>query len=919
MKKILLLLLLIISASVGYSQKAIINGVVWDTLNKQPLENAVISLIRNKDSILYKFTRTAKDGSFTFSNLLAGKYTLQISYPTYANYTDEIELAEETVLNLKQLPLITRANLLQEVIVKQKIAAIRIKGDTTEYLADSFKVKANATAEDLLKKLPGISVNSKGVITAQGQTVQKVLVDGDEFFGDDPTMATQNLNAKDVARVQVFDKKSDNATLTGIDDGQKQKTVNLILKDDAKKGYFGKAEGGTDFNKYYQGKFTVSRFTSTLKAGILSTADRTGRNGMSWDEAQDFGNVTTTFDGGNVSMNWEGDEFDSYNSEGIPENFSTAAMLNKKFGKLKSNTTNNFSYKHQNNVGTGYTTTQYILPDTVYFNNQNRDFTNRKTKQSFSTRNEFNIDSATTISINANGSWSKNNVNNLFNSEFLTDTKIAVNKNFRTNSNISNNNTAKADIFLKRKLNKKGRSITLSTGFAKTNSNGEGFLLNTTNFYKDGILNSSQIIDQQKINISETKSINALASYIEPLSKRVMLNINYTYGGNMNNQDTRSFEKRNGKYDSLNLLFSNNFKFENTSHKVGFSINYSSKKLTLRTGLAMQDLALKQTNLFKDSSFARRFTNFFPTANINWKFSSSGGLYLNYNGSTQQPSLTQLQPIVNNNDPLNLTIGNANLKPAFVHSFYLNGNSFKVLSQRNIYGYGNFSFTQNAFGNRDIVDSLGRRTFETVNVNGNYYYSTGIHFNKKIKFFNLNLGLGIRLNGNNNVGFVNGFENITKSYGVGPNLRVNKYVEKKYDFGFEYSPQFSNSKSSINTDASINYWIHNIEANFNWRFAKGWVFETDIQANLREKINSTDRNNNATIWDARVEKKLFKKKDITAIISVFDILNQKIGFRRNINSNFITENTFTTVQRYALLSIRWKFAKNRKINNDDDD
>ena len=199
------------------------------------MQNAVVYLRSTKDSSLVKYTRANQKGNFTLTGVGTGKYIMVVSYPNYVDWIDTVQVTAETSLNINVF-LTTKAHLLQEVIVKQTISPIRIKGDTTEYLADSFHVKAGATVEDLLKIMPGISVNSKGEITTQGQKVQKVLVDGDEFFGDDPTMATQNLNAKDVAKVQVFDRKSDQSTLTGIDDGTKQKTVNLILKEDAKKG-----------------------------------------------------------------------------------------------------------------------------------------------------------------------------------------------------------------------------------------------------------------------------------------------------------------------------------------------------------------------------------------------------------------------------------------------------------------------------------------------------------------------------------------------------------------------------------------------------------------------------------------------------------------------------------------------------------
>ena len=917
-KYIVCFIIIICSTSYKSIAQQAFQGVVTDTMNKSSMQNAVVYLRSTKDSSLVKYTRANQKGNFTLTGVGTGKYIMVVSYPNYVDWIDTVQVTAETSLNINVF-LTTKAHLLQEVIVKQTISPIRIKGDTTEYLADSFHVKAGATVEDLLKIMPGISVNSKGEITTQGQKVQKVLVDGDEFFGDDPTMATQNLNAKDVAKVQVFDRKSDQSTLTGIDDGTKQKTVNLILKEDAKKGYFGRVEGGNDLNKYYQGKVTASRFTSTLKTGFLTTADRTGKGGLNWDEMQDFSNsITTTITDGGVNMNWNNDEFDTYGQQGIPESLQSSFMLNKKFGALKSNTANNFTYNHLNTAGSGSTITKYILPDTVYYNNQYNTSNNSKWRQAYSTKNEFNIDSLTTITVNANGSFGKSNNYTNTNGEYLTGAGVYVNKSLRTNTSAANNNAQKADIFLKRKLNKAGtRSFTVSTGMTASNISSDGFLYNETDFYTAGINTSKQVVDQRKQTSNQSYTNQALASYIEPLSKRMSLNINYTFNSNNSEQDTRSYDKQNGKYDSLNLLYSNHYKFINLSHRGGFGWTYNTKKITIRTGIAVQDLAMKQTNIIKDSAYTRNFTNFFPNANIRWKFTPSGSIYLNYNGSTQQPSLMQIQPILNNTDPLNIMLGNPGLRPAFNHNFNLNIGDYKDLSGKEIGIYANATLVENAFSSKSVVDANGVRTTQTVNVNGNYNFYISADYGRKLKLFNLQASFSPSINGSRYTSFVNGIENITRSYTITPSIQIRRYVEKKGSIYLSYNAGYSHSESSINPGAVTAYWTHSIYLYSDYRLKNGWVINNNINANYRQKLSASDKNNNAFIWDLSLEKKIAKKKDITAILSVNDLLNQRIGFNRNISSNYITETTYTTVQRYAMISLRWKFNKNRKSSDDE--
>lgn len=903
----------------NFAQTNLVHGTVTDTLNRTPLHNAVIYLKSPKDSALVKYARADVQGNFDLPGVGNGKYILVVTYPNFVDWIDSVNVSAGNSISIP-VYLTTRAHLLEEVIVKQTRAPIRIKGDTTVYMADSFHIKPGATVEDLLKILPGISVNSKGEITTQGQKVQKVLVDGDEFFGDDPTMATQNLNAHDVAQVEVFDRKSDQSTLTGIDDGSKQKTVNLVLKEDAKKGYFGKVDAGTDFNKYYQSKISANRFTSTLKAGGFITADRTGRNGMTWEEMQDYGSVTSSIENGDVSFRWEGDEsFSSWGQQGIPENLQTGLMVNKKFGKLKSNTANNYTYNHLNLAGDGYTTTRYILPDTVYYNNQARSNKSSKWKQTLTSRNELNLDSATTLTINVKVSTGKTDQYTTQNGEYLTGGKVPVNKSRHTNYSSGDNNSQKADVFLKRKLNTTGtRFITLSAGMSSSNTATEGFLINETDFYSNGLPASQQVIDQRKLNDNATRTVQGLVSYQEPVSKKISFNLNYTFNTSNSEQDTRSYEKKNGKYDSLNLLYSNHFRFINTSSRGGFALNYATKKITMRAGLAIQDLKLRQTNLYKDSSYARNFTNFFPNANLRWKFSASGNLSLNYSGSTQQPSLMQIQPILNNTDPLNLTIGNAELKPAFHHSVYFNLSDFKVLTNRSIWGYGNLTFSQNDFSNKSVVDAQGRRTTQAVNVNGNYRYYTGFSFSRQLKIMKLEISFDPGFSGNRKVSFVNGLENVTNSYMIQSGISLRKSIEKKLYLNISYRPEFNHSESSINTGAVTEYWSQSISSYADVKLGKGWNVNTDFRANFRQKLSAGDRNNNELIWNASVEKRVSKKKDITAILTINDILDRRIGFSRDITSNYVSEDTYTTIQRYAMLSLRWKFSKNRK-NTDNDD
>src|SRR6185312_11799126 len=263
-----------------FSQRAIIKGSVSDTSEHILLPQSSIMILQQKDSFLVSFTRADERGAFLFPHLPPGKIILKISYPGYADYVTEFELKDSAETDLGMIPMTLKSKLLEEVVVHGNMAAIRMKGDTLEFKADSFKLQQGATVEELLKRLPGIQVDKNGKITAQGEAVKKVLVDGEEFFGDDPTLVTKNIRADMVDKVQVYDKKSDQATFTGIDDGKKEKTINIKLREDKKKGMFGKVEAGDGPQGVYQGTLIFNAFKAKQKFSVYGTIGNNGKIGL---------------------------------------------------------------------------------------------------------------------------------------------------------------------------------------------------------------------------------------------------------------------------------------------------------------------------------------------------------------------------------------------------------------------------------------------------------------------------------------------------------------------------------------------------------------------------------------------------------------------------------------------------------------
>lgn len=899
-----------------FAQQVSIKGTITDTLNKQNLSNAVVSALRAKDSVLVKFTRTNKDGNFELPNLTAGKYIVMVTYPSYADYVDIITTTTG-VTNLGKISVITKATLLQEVIVKQTIGSIRMKGDTTEYKADSFKVSANADVQELLRKMPGIQVNSKGEITAQGERVQKVLVDGEEFFSDDPAVVTKNLRADAVDKVQAFDKKSDQAVFTGIDDGQKIKTLNLTLKEDKKKGYFGKAEAGGDFDRYGYGKLLANSFKGKRKISGYLTTDNTKFESLNWDENRNYGgdaNTTTEFnDDGGMSIWSSGDEF-SY-GDGFPRSVTGGLHFSNKWNKDKHNSNNTYQFNQLDVSGITTNKTQNILPGLTLLNNSVQDkFSSRKRNKLTSTY-EWQIDSSSSLKITAKGSIVNSNNRSNFQGSTMSNDSILLNKSDRLTSTVDENKTLNTTIFYRKRFKKIGRTISWNNEINYNDRADDGFLTADNLFYDAlGNIVRRDLIDQQKTNKQIATTINSTINYTEPLWKNTFLVMNYRLSVSRNDAERNTFAKNaaNNKYENLVDTLSNHFIFNTTGHTGGVNIRYSVKKFNFSVGTGLGTVNYRLNDLVKKTDRNVIFNNFIPAVSINLTPKQQRRFYFQYNGSTKNPSLSQIQPIIDNIDPLNLTIGNPNLRQSFVHQFNLGGSDYKVLKSRSISFRINYSKTENAISNSSFVDSAGRRINQAINVDGNYNYSARVGYGFEI-IPSLNINFDISPGASQFANRVNGIDNITKNKNLQFSIGAGYWGDKWINFWLQGNANQNNSTTSIRPDISTKFWTYNAYGNLQFKLKKIKTYiDLDLDANIFQKTAVFADQRDVYLVNASVRKVVSKNDQWEIKASVNDIFNQNLGINRNASSNFITETTNQTIQRYFLFSLIWNFSKNGK-------
>ncbi|HXR84638.1 MAG TPA: outer membrane beta-barrel protein [Hanamia sp.] len=912
-KFILFLIVLYLFPQIVFCQTAGIKGKLADSTATENPVNAVVAILNQKDSTLVTFSRSDKNGNFQISHLDSGHYVILISYPKYGDFVDHIQLKKNENLDLKTIYLTQKAKLLQEIVIKQ--AAMRLKGDTTEYNADSYEVKPNATVEDLLKQLPGIQVDKDGKITAQGQQIQKVLVDGDEFFSDDPTIATRNLRADAVSKVQVFDKKSDQAEFTGIDDGNTTKTLNLKLKDNAKHGYFGKVSASA-LDKYYNGQALINAFKGKRKLAAFVIGSSTDATGLNWQDSQNYGfqsdNIQVMEGGGIMITSNSSDDLgtQNYYGQGLPESVKAGLHFSNKWGTNdKYNLGGNYLFNKLAVRSSGNTYTQNILADSVYYNRQSADNHTDKLRHTLSGTADIQIDSSSSVRITANGFVGTTQSSSNFQSQSLSEENNPVNSSVRKTSSNGNNSALNANALWRKKFKKKGRTLSVNFEERYNLSNSNGFLNNISDFYDiAGNIIKKDSTDQNKINDNESNVTGVRATYTEPLSKKSFLEFNYSFYNNSSTQKRFSYDKDlGGKYSDLVDSLSNDFRYIYNTHSGGLNYRFNDKKINFSFGGNIANTAFQQTDLVKDTTRKYNYYNLAPQANFNYKFNPYSGIRFNYNGNTQQPTIDQLQPLKNNDDPLNIIVGNPSLKQKFQNRFNLSYNNYKVLSERSIYIGTYFTSTHNDISSTYTIDSFGKRTTKYINVNGNF--SGNLYGGYYIKIpktkFRTYLRPSLYISHNNN--FINGLENLTKSFNASSSIGLGYYKEEKYNFDASFTPSYSQSKSSISTVASTHYWTYNYSFNGSIYPVKKLEIGTDIDFNFRQKLNQFDKNNDVIVWNAFIEKKFLKKDALTIRASINDILNQNKGYDRTIQPFSIVEKHYLTFQRYGLITVTWNF------------
>ena len=922
MRKIYLVLLSLFFTTVLSAQKnGVVKGLAFDTISKQPVAAATITVLERKDSSLVTFSMTGNDGRFELKGIPNGEYRLMITHVNYHNSNVFFSISDNNKnAELGNVVMNDKAKVLAEVIARNEAPPVTLINDTVQYNAGSFKVQPNANVEQLLKKLPGVKVEKDGTIKAQGEKVNRVLVDGKEFFGNDPKIATKNLPADAVDKVQVYDKQSDQAQLTGFEDGNYEKTINLKLKKDKKKGVFGKVNAGAGNNERYQGKFNVNSFKGARQLSAIGMGNNTNAEGFSFMDILNFtGELARMQRGGgsNININVSGDDAAAMGLNGGNRNsgINTAWGGGLNYNNIigtKLDFQSNYFYNRYNPNSESHL--QRYLPDSSYFYNQNSFTDNLSNNHRFNLNTLYQLDSLNSIRIIPSLSFQKTDNRSQTDYQTFSENKVLTNEGFSNNTATNKGYNFKNDIIWRKKFARKGRTFSLTLQTSLNESNGDGSLSSINSFFNpNGSLNKRDTLNQVSTTRANLRGYNAKAVYSEPIWKRSLLEFSVSRNNSKSTSEkiTHDYNKLNGKYDLLNNTLTNDFENTYGYTSAGLRMRTQKKKYSYALGLSWQQAELegKIISDTKDSVISKTFRNFLPNARFQYNFTKFKSLSLGYTTSTNQPSMTQLQPVPDNSNSLNIKEGNPDLKQEFNHTIMGHLNLISPYKNKNLFMFFNMQFTQNKIVNYDSLNlQTGIRRTKPVNVNGVYNLNSNISYSMPLRFLKGSVEISSNTGLFKTKQFINQAGNDIRTLSFGPELRLDVNPTEKLNIAVGASYNYNKSKYSLQSALNSNYLSQEYGASIDWQMPKLFFFSTDFTYTINSQ-RAAGFNTKVPIWNASISKQMLKYKRGEIKFSAVDLLNRNIGISRNTNNNYIEDSRVKTLRRFFLLSFTYSLSK----------
>lgn len=897
MKRFVLFIgLLLIGVSIFAQNNGRITGKIVDQETKEPVAQANVRILHQKDSLYLNGVASDQEGNFAIS-VPYGNYIIHVTYVGHHDLFRNVTISNTNrTANLGSVELGTDNILLDAAVVTAKAAEIVVRGDTVEYNADSYKVTESAILEDLLKKMPGIEIDSEGKITVNGREIKKIMVDGEEFFSTDPKVASKNLPAKMVEKLQVLDRRTDMAQMTGFDDGEEETIINLMVKPGMKEGLFGNAFVGYGTKDRYEGNAMVNYMKDKNQYTVLGGFNNTNNAGFSDLASSMFGSGG----GGGRRMFFGG-------RSGITTSGNAGFNFSQQFtNKLKLG--GNLRYGNTDNNTLSKTHTQNILSSGNTLEDENNSSNNYSQNFNMDLRLEWTPDTLTRIIFNPEGSVYNNRRTEL--SDFLTTTETledSINYGDSRYNSTGDGKNLSARLDVSRTLGKKGRILSVQLRGGMSDSENEGTNLSNT-FYNG--TKPDDLIDQRFVNTNDSKNWRGYVSYVEPLGNNNAIQFAYQYRQNISGSDKDTRVKdESGNYTVLDEQYSKRLENNFTNQEIEFNFQSVRQKYDYTIGFSVQPSSSQSKTFIGDnkiSDFTRDVVNYAPMAQFNYRWTRQHNLRLRYFGNTDQPSVTQLSPVVDVSNPLNITYGNPDLNPSFEHRLNLRYQNFNPEKNRSMGFFGDIRYLTNDIVSSTMTDrETGRRETTYENVTGNWNANGRMMMNiplKNIRFSVFSMSFASYNHAN---GFSNLEKNLSRRLNLGETLGLN-YRSDLIDFGIRGNISYNKVKNSLEGQRDQEFLNYGGNANTTLYLPWDMSIESDINYSTNSGY-SDGFTQDEWLWNASIQKQLFKQKNGTIRLKIYDILQQRSNISRSVTSNYIRDTTTNTLTTYFMVHFVYRF------------
>lgn len=922
-RKVLAVVIFSLVCLAAKSQDIRLKGKLEDNADKTPIAGATVKLTSLRDSSRIRQVVTGNMGEFEIGSLTAGAYRLRISNTGYEIIEQRINIQAS---NTSPIPfaIAKKSTQLEEVTVVSKAPPARQKSDTTEFSASQFKVNPDATAEDLIKKLPGIVIDKAGNVSTMGEQVRKVTVDGKDFFGDDATAALKNLPADVIDKIQVFDRLSDEAQLTGFDDGNSVKTVNIVTKSGIRNGQFGRIYAGAGTQGRYTAGGNVSFFKNNRRLSLVSNFNNINQQNFA---SQDLLGVTSSAGGGG-NRGWGrggpgggnfgggGGDFNVGQSSGISSTNAFGLNYSNVYGK-KLTLSGSYFFNNSTNNNESVVNIETIGVTANQFSIEKNNSVTKNTNHRINMRLEYKFDSANSLFIIPSVSFQRNNASSFSNFQSYEGIADSISNSHNNGSSDRNGYNIRNNIMFRHSFPKRGRSLSLGFNTTWNKNDGESITDSRYRFYKNGVITDS-LQNRLSDNITNGFTIGGNISYTEPIGKKGQIQIEYRPSVQKNKADQQTFSYDGQKYTMFDTVLSNRFDNTITTNNAGISYRLNQNKdQQLSFGINFQHAKLESERIFPTtSSVDQSFTTLLPNAMWRKKITPNANIRVFYRASTNFPSVNQLQDVVNLNNPLRVSSGNPELDQSYIH--FISGRYAYTNSKTSRSFFANLMLQtasdyitnaiyipeQDSVIQQKIVLKRKSQLTKPANLDGYKSLRTFFTYSMPLTFIKTTLNLSTGFNYSKLPGLVNYQETMTDNYVYNGGVSLASNISQYVDFNLSYNVNLNNSKTNTTNATNTKFVNQSIGLQANLLNKKGWFVQNDISGNTYSGL-SGGLNQSFWLWNAAIGKKFLKNNAGELKLSVFDLLKQNQSITRTVNNFYIEDVQTQVLQQYFMLTFTY--------------